>query len=72
MDNFEKSYSNTVVTNQPNYHPKSPKYNLLKKPFWHLFPANGIHGRIHKVKPLKKFRGYPLKFEDFETHFRIK
>ena len=46
MDNFEKSYSNVVVTNQPNYDPKSPKYNLLKEaslapfPIWG-YPANG-------------------------------
>jgi hypothetical protein len=46
MDHFEKSYSNAVVTNQPNYDPKSPKYNLLKEaslaPF-HIrgYPANG-------------------------------
>jgi hypothetical protein len=47
MDHFEKSYSNAVVTNQPNYDPKSPKYNLLKEaslaPLLTIsgYPANG-------------------------------
>jgi hypothetical protein len=41
MDNFEKSYSNAVVTIQPNYDPKSPKYNLLKEASLALFPIRG-------------------------------
>jgi hypothetical protein len=41
MDNFEKSYSNAAVTNQPNYDPKSPKYNLLKEASLAPFPIRG-------------------------------
>jgi hypothetical protein len=41
MDNFEKSYSNAVVTNQPNYDPKSPKYYLLKEASLAPFPIRG-------------------------------
>jgi hypothetical protein len=41
MDNFEKSYCNAVVTNQPNYDPKSPKYNLLKEASLAPFPIRG-------------------------------
>jgi hypothetical protein len=28
--------------------------------------------RNTKVNNLSNFKGYPLKFEDFKTHFRIK
>jgi hypothetical protein len=41
MDNFDKSYSNAVVTYQPNYDPKSPKYNLLKEASLASFPIRG-------------------------------
>jgi hypothetical protein len=41
MDNFGKYYSNAVVTNQPNYDPKSPKYNLLKEANLACFPIRG-------------------------------
>jgi hypothetical protein len=41
MDNFEKYYSNAVVTNQPNYDPKSPNYNLLKEASLAPFPIRG-------------------------------